>query len=239
MDQEKIIQLYESYDKTVAGSARVAAVLQEALLRQYIKPQEKITELALSEMFHVSRTPIREALQKVEANGLVCTVPRVGLVARSWSIQDFIDIYEITAPLNALAARLTAKGNPSQVSVLQMRKLAESIRDAQISGRRTDFETYNYEFHMLIAQCSGNEHLVETLDRLLLRVRSIRPCVFPDVHHNLEAATAIYNEHMGIVDSILAGDAEAAAQISEAHIQRSRSSAIQWLAGKDPMETVY
>jgi GntR family transcriptional repressor for pyruvate dehydrogenase complex len=90
-------------------------------------------------------------------------------------------------------------------------------------------EQYNYEFHMLIARCSGNAYLVEALDRLASKIRMVRPLILPSIKDYTAQAEKVYLSHMKIYETILSGDAETAESLSRNHLLQSSDWAIQLL----------
>ena len=220
MDTEKLEALYEEHRLTSPLSERVTRSLRAGILAGYLQPGEKITEETVAGLFHVSRTPSRDALRTIEGEGLIVNVPRVGLVIRQWTLEDFYNLYSIAAPLEGLAAKLAAQNGIPPASVLRLKHLIEETYNCFINQDRQQGEQSNYEFHMTIAHCSGNPFLIEILDGLSTKIRMLRPMVYRNFPPDRGIA---YEDHQKILDCILSGNVDEAERLGREHLERTAS----------------
>jgi DNA-binding GntR family transcriptional regulator len=191
-------------------SEQLVEAIEERIATGHYPPGTRLDESKLAADFGVSRTPIREALIRLGSSRMLEKRPRKGWVVTEMSLRRLFDMFEVMAELEAMCARLAAtRGNAF---------LKEKIRAAHEACRGvSDPDTYfrlNEAFHHALYEASQNEFLIEeacAVQRLLrpyrrlqLRVRSRLP--------------ASFEEHRGIVDAILDGDAEAAAERLRAHV---------------------
>lgn len=216
MDIEKLEALYEAHRQISPLSERVTQSLRAGILDGCLEPGEKITEETIANLFHVSRTPARDALRTVEAEGFIVNVPRVGLVIRQWTLQDFYDLYAIAAPLEGLAAKLAARNSIPPAMILRLKQIIEDIYVCFHNHDRQRGEQLNYEFHMTIAHCSGNPFLVEILDGLSSKIQMIRPMVYRTFPPDRGIA---YEDHKKILDAILSGNEEESERLGRQHLE--------------------
>ncbi len=132
--------------------------LREAILKGDFAPGERLMEKQLAERMGVSRTPIREAIRKLELEGLVIMVPRKGAEVASITNKDIIDVLEVRATLEALAVRLACK----KMSDEELNELVEVNEEFRIAAAKKDVEMIinkDVEFHDIIFHSSDNEKI--------------------------------------------------------------------------------
>ena len=170
--------------------------LRGLILTGKIKPGTRMMEIELAEDMGVSRTPIREAIRKLEKEGLVIIEPRKGAYASEVSVKDMEDILEVRANLEGLAACLAAERmTAAEKAVLW--ELTEKFRKAVEEGNMADMITYDTKFHHLIAEASRNNHLIDMiqqLQELVLRFRYIYYKDFKRAEEMLPEHKRIYQE---------------------------------------------
>src|SRR5437763_17198432 len=106
---ESLISLWRAQPVTGATSDMVYAVLREAILSGMLAPGQRLAEVAFASLFNVSRTPVREALVRLETTGLAHRVPRRGLVVGRITPQEIVEVYVVRENLDGLAASLAAQ----------------------------------------------------------------------------------------------------------------------------------
>jgi DNA-binding GntR family transcriptional regulator len=141
-------------------TARVAAELRHAILEGVLRPGERLRAEALAERFGSSRTPIREAFHRLEAEGLVEVQPRRGAVVRAFSAADLLDLYEVRAVLEPYAAARAAThiGRPALDRLAELCELAEA-RGAASEAAIDDQIAWNEEFHRLVLAGAASPRL--------------------------------------------------------------------------------
>ena len=201
--------------------------LKESIVAGELRPGQPLIETALAEWCQVSRTPIREALTRLEQDGLVVRGER-GLLVRQRSREEILDVYETRIVLEAMAARVAATRR-SDLDVLEMRRVAAQLR-AMAGPAEAAMAVANREFHRSVRQASHNESLGDLLHRLDLHVARYPATTLsrPGRWH------AANEEHHGIVEAIAEGDAERAHHLTTEHFTRARELRLAlWAAGED------
>ncbi len=184
-------------------------------------PGERINEVALARELGVSRTPVREALNRLARDGFVRFVPNRGFLARDLSPELVRDLYELRAAIEVAAVRLACvRATDSEIA-----KLARAWTTAteNASTRRIDrLTTADEAFHYGIARLSGNEQLLLTLDRVNAQIRYFR-------HVDQESPVRLdrtHSEHARVLEFLARRDARRASDLIERHIVLSRERAL-------------
>ncbi len=178
-----------------------------------------IDERAMIARLDVSRTPFREAIGTLAKEGLVEIKPYRGFYVRSFTPKEINDLYDLRKTLESMAARLAVARLTSE----HIAKFETLLNDGVAALKRRDLEAYaasDREFHGLIAQCSDNAALIETLARLDLQIQICRLIANED-RGLAERAAA---ERDAILTAFRNRDAEAAAQLIHAHISDVQSA---------------
>ena len=200
----------------------VFQTLRQAILRGELKPGERLMEIHLAQKLGVSRTPVREAIRKLEKEGLVTIEPRRGAYASQISTDDMVEILEVRQNMEGLAAFFAA----SRMKPEQMRELedvSKKYNQAVADGNMQDMITYDTRFHRIIVESCNNKILVqmiEQLQELVLRFRYI-------YYDNFRRAENMPEEHQTILEAIENGDADAARQAADIHIDRLKDLIIR------------
>jgi DNA-binding GntR family transcriptional regulator len=187
--------------------------LKMRILKGEIAPGQRLMEVETSEELGVSRTPVREAIKKLEKEGLVVVEPRRGTYAAQISDNDLIEILEVRESLEALAAQYAAK-RMKATQKEKLKNIAEKYNKAVKDGKLTMMIKYDTEFHRILAEGSNNKTLINLIDQLrelLLRFRYL-------YYDNTARAEKNPAEHQRIIDAIMDGDEKAAHDATLAHI---------------------
>jgi len=160
----------------------------------------------------LGRTPIREALQRLDSEGLVTVVPRRGTFVSDISVTDLQKIFELRIILEGFCARLAAQ----RISEDQIQKMEMVLRDLEElqDGNPSALISIDKRFHRMLYRASDNEFLAETLDRLYdlsLRLWYLVLNRLDDVRHAIE-------QHSQIIDALREGDEARAELLVQAHI---------------------
>jgi DNA-binding GntR family transcriptional regulator len=142
------------------NALRVHDELRHAILDGALGPGERLRAEALAERFGTSRTPVREALLRLEREGLVDVQPNRGAVVRPFDTADLLDLYEVRALIEPhAAARAATRIAPAALERLrELCRLAE-LRDGADARAVADEIAYNEEFHRIILAAAGSPHL--------------------------------------------------------------------------------
>ena len=202
----------------VANAAdSVYQTLREAIVEGRLEPGDSLIEWHVARQFGTSRTPVREALLRLETEGLAFRVPRRGLVVRQISEHEIFEVYAVRTALEALAAREAAnEAMPSDISQLRWvnQRLAEAIK-------RADFESVpalTNEFHQALANAAHNA----MLHRFIVQAQDwTRRVGTPTVSLPGRRAAAV-REHARLIDAIAGRDADTAERLAREHMATGR-----------------
>ena len=196
--------------------------LKMQILTGAIVPGTRMMEVELAKEIGVSRTPIREAIRKLEKEGLVTIEPRRGAYASQISTEDMVEILEVRQNMEGLAAFFAAsRMTPEQMN--ELKTVSESYNAAVKSGNMEDMIKHDTRFHRIIVESCNNKILVqmiEQLQELVLRFRYI-------YYDNFRRAENMPEEHQTILEAIENGDADAARQAADIHIDRLKDLIIR------------
>jgi len=187
--------------------------IKEAILTGRLKPGERLMEVQLAEEMGVSRTPVREAIRKLELEGLVVMVPRKGAYVSGLTLKDVAEVFEIRSSLEGLAAALAAE----RITEDEIKSLDKILSDITQASEKGDTETVikkDMEFHQVLFSASRNQRLAQIINNLKEQIDRFRIQSFS----NPVRVKSVLSEHKGIIDAIKQGDAENAEKLAKAHI---------------------
>lgn len=191
----------------------IARRLEEEILRGRARPGLRLDERELSERYQVSRTPVREALQRLAASGLAVTRGRQGLQVARMSVADLLDALSVVAELEALASVQAAR----RVTAAQLEALHAAHAECVAAAERGDTDGFydaNIAFHDAIAASSRNRVLQDELRRLSLRTAPYRRAItFQPGRMRSSLA-----EHAAVLGAIASGDAPEAGVQMRRHV---------------------
>lgn len=182
-----------------------------------VVPGTRMMEVELADDMGVSRTPVREAIRKLEKEGLVTIEPRKGAYASNISVKDMEDILEVREDLEGLAASLAAARITDEQKVA-LNEANENYSKAVMAGDTEEIIHYDELFHKLVVQCSGNKTLiqmVETVQELALRFRYL-------YYDDFTRYEKMPMEHKEISEAVLSGNGESARVAADNHIKKLR-----------------
>ncbi len=202
--------------------------LREAIISGLLKPGERLMEAQVAEDMGVSRTPVREAIRKLELEGFVVMIPRKGAYVAGISLKDITEVFEIRAALEALAAGLAAE----RMTEEEMEKLERQlVKEAEITDL-ADLDTLvtvDSDFHDLVYQASRNERMVQIINNLREQIQRFRmtSLAYPGRMHEALA------EHKKIVEALAERNVALAQQLALEHIENAENSMLEALNGVD------
>lgn len=193
--------------------------LREAIINGQLRPGERLMEVQIAEELGVSRTPVREAIRKLELEGLVVMVPRKGAYVSNVSIKDISDVFQIRRALEGLAAELAAeKLTEEQLEELEqlLARTAETVNKLDVMTT-VDIDT---GFHQVIYEASRNEKLSSMLYHLREQIQRFRTQSLSRPGRLQQALM----EHKAIMEALKEGDGELARRLVEEHIESAESA---------------
>jgi DNA-binding GntR family transcriptional regulator len=205
----------------------VAMRLRERIFAHEFAPGMWIDEQALAAEFGISRTPLREALKVLAAEGMVTLKPRRGAYVTEVSDQDLDDIFPVLALLEGrVAQEATERARPEDLRRLDA--LHDALERHAAAGNLDRFFEANQEFHRALLDLAGNRWLAQVIHDLRRVLRLTR-------HHSLLARGRVQEslaEHRAILAAIRARDAERAGDLMRAHLAQGRSAVAKVRAQK-------
>ncbi|MCI8783235.1 MAG: GntR family transcriptional regulator [Dorea sp.] len=187
--------------------------LRQAILRGELKPGERLMEIKLANKLGVSRTPIREAIRKLELEGLVLMVPRKGAEVADISEKSLRDVLEVRKALEELAVKLTCD-KIKYAQIRELRHAAEEFRKTLRSSDITEIAEADVRFHDVIYEATDNQKLVQLLNNLREQMYRYRI----EYLKRQEAYPQLLAEHEEIIKRIEGKEKELAAEIVCKHI---------------------
>lgn len=191
----------------------VLEALREAIVSSVLEPGERLMEIQLAEEMGVSRTPVREAIRKLELEGFVVMIPRKGAYVAGVSYKDVKDVFEIRAALEGLAAGLAAE----KVTDDEIEQLERVLHYEKEPDNLDEMVQNDTDFHALLYKASRNERLIGILANLreqIQRFRTTSLAVPGRVKYAIQ-------EHREIVDAIARHDVSEAQNLATAHIENA------------------
>lgn len=147
--------------------------LKEMTVLYTIRPGERVNELELAERFSVSRTPLREALNRLVAENLLDFVPNRGFFVRELNRQDVYDLFELRRCIES-AAILLAVNRASANDIAELREFWNEVAKSAATASATELVNCDEEFHLRLVALSGNNEMVRTLYGINARIHFIR-----------------------------------------------------------------
>lgn len=189
--------------------------LKMQILTGKIVPGTRMMEVDLAEDMGVSRTPIREAIRKLEKEGLVTIEPRKGAYASQISAEDMLEILEVRQNMEGLAAFFAAS-RMTQEQLHVLKEVEDAYNRAVEEGSTPDMIRYDSKFHRLIVESSNNKVLIQMVEQLQEMVLRFRYLYYDD----FKRAERMPEEHQMIVDAIEKSNSEAARDAADLHVKR-------------------
>ena len=187
--------------------------LKRQILMGEITPGPRMMEVELAEKMGVSRTPVREAIRKLEKEGLVAIEPRRGAYASDISIKDMLDVLEVRQDLEGMAAAMAAR-KVTEDEKKAFIKANTAYMEAVKSGDTEEIIRCDEVFHKLIGDFSGNK----TLNQLLSQVQELALRFRYLYYDDFSRYEKMPMEHEEIEEAILSGDSRKARIVAEEHI---------------------
>ena len=203
----------EAMDKNASLADQLRESIEESIATGTLAPGAPLDEVELARQYKVSRTPVREALLQLAATGMVDMRHRRGAAVAELGARRLIEMFEVMAELEAMCGRHASRrmSDEERVELLAAHRACEAARS---DGDADRYYHLNERFHHLIYAGSHSEFLHEQALALSRRLRPYRRLQLR-VKGRLGAS---YSEHQAVVDAIIAGEGDVAAQALRAHV---------------------
>ena len=196
--------------------------LREAIIVGELKPGERLMEVKLAEKMGVSRTPVREAIRKLELEGLVEMLPRKGAHVADLSVKDIMDVLEVRSTLDGLASSLSA----TRITDEEIKELKHSLTQFINCVEKDNLQgsiKKDVEFHDIIYRSSRNDKLIQISNNLREQVQRFRVIYIKDYSSSRE----LIKEHTEICSAITNRDPAAAMNYANRHIKNQEEAIIK------------
>ncbi|MGB9840352.1 GntR family transcriptional regulator [Thermovenabulum sp.] len=209
---EKTMELEFSHLKPIRDL--IYEHIRKMIFSGELKEGERLVEKDLAEKLKVSRTPVREALRKLETEGLVVHLPRKGVVVKGFSKEDVIEIYSIRKSLEALAISFTVQ-NITEKEIEKLKNLNEKMKEvAKEEDAEKLFELLR-EFNKVLIESCRMPRLISLINTYREYLERFRVVTMSKKERKLLAL----KEHDEIIDAIIKRDAKRAQSLVQEHLQ--------------------
>lgn len=209
--------------ETFAQADLAYVQLRELVVGGSYRPGDRLAEVPLATLLSMSRTPIREALRRLEGDGLVRSTGR-GVIVASLDEHHLAETYEVREALESLTAELAARRQrEGRVPPADLTALHRIAKDAEVATARRAIDlavTHNRSFHRQVAVMAANAMALTLLDRLWDQVVVSTAASLAPLRRSHEVA----REHRTIIAAIERGDARRAAQAARRHVRRTAAT---------------
>lgn len=196
--------------------------LRQAIITGEFAPGERLMEIALANRLGVSRTPVREAIRKLELEGLVIMIPRKGAQVARITEKNLRDVIEIRSVLEELAVSLSCE----RIDEEGKKRLEEAHREFVEAVNTNDILTMvekDEQFHNAIFESTCNDRLIPIINNLREQFYRYRMEYIKDIQHH----TILVKEHEKLVHAIFNRDSETARRIMRTHLQNQQEAVIK------------
>lgn len=190
--------------------------LRSAVFDGELKSGDRLSVPALAEQLHVSRSPVREAVQRLVREGLAVEMPHRGAVVADYGAEDMVEIYEIREVLEGLVARLAAERADATL-IDELDEVHTRHREVVKSGDQSGHIAHDMRFHQLLREAAGSPWLTDLLDQIRGKIQLAM--LSTSLGGGREQAV---REHERILEAVRAHDGVEAEQAARAHIERLR-----------------
>lgn len=208
-------------DNLISIRERVYLHIKDLILDGEFKAGDRLVERELAERLNISRTPIREALFRLESQGFVKTVPRKGVIVADISEKEIIEVFTILASLEVLAAKLAVQKLDDEMES----KFSGSIKKVKeyLNNPEEDAAELHSELNNLLYSSAKNVKLYEMLSGLSDYIRAFAKIG----HKNPGRAKQSMEEHLKIMEAIVNKEMEMAEYLTKIHIENSKKAYIE------------
>ncbi|MET3706873.1 GntR family transcriptional regulator [Arthrobacter sp. UYEF6] len=202
--------------------------IRELIISGDFAPGSRLRERELSQTLAVSRVPVREALQQLEAEGFIDASPRRGATVKQITLRDVNELFEVRLSLEVLAARLAAQASARGQPWSRLQQMMGQAEEATLRHDHAQIPLSNTALHAEIVAMGGNSLLEYSMKPLLGRMQWLFTLTG---HRDPQVQCA---EHLSLCQAIYDGKPDLAAALAFAHVELGREPSLQGLAGRLP-----
>ncbi|MFB9949226.1 GntR family transcriptional regulator [Rhizobium puerariae] len=212
--KETATEANRAQDDSTATMVKVVYDRLLAMINDFeIKPGERVNEVLVARKLGVSRTPLREALNRLAIEGFLTTRPAKGFFCRDLNPEDTFQLYQLRAIIETAGVRLAARSARDE-DLTKLRDFLMSTADSKDEPIES-LLSYDETFHESIVKMSGNAEMLRVMKNLNQRIRPVRW-----IDLNRRGRPATQREHQLILTALIERDADKAASLMEQHITR-------------------
>lgn len=202
--------------------------IRQAITDRTFAPGERLMEIQLADEMGVSRTPVREAIRKLELEGLVVMIPRRGTYVADLSIKDINEVYEIRTSLDILAAGLAAE-RISDEELEELQRLLVIIGKSIEEGDMTSIVEADTAFHDILYKASRNGRLCQIISNLREQITGIRGTSmrYPGRLKDTQ------EEHRQLVEAIASRNVLRSQEAARIHLENAERTLMQYMSEKN------
>jgi DNA-binding GntR family transcriptional regulator len=213
--ERRIVGAFQRAMADGSTSDAIHAALAEGIENGDLQPGTRLDEASLAGLFSVSRTPIREALMRLEAQHLAERDGR-SLVVGEISVEQIIELYAVREALDGAAARLAAT-NAQPIDLVELESINQRLRQLGEAGRADDMVQLNVHFHTVLARASRNEMLQRFVGQVHSVVRRFGTTTFSRPGRAVEAVA----EHVALLEALREHNADLAERLARQHMRKA------------------
>ncbi len=221
---------FENHDVDTPGRALQGQNAYERLFDEIssgsLRPGTRLTETEIAARLAISRTPVREAIRRLEADGLVVHQPRTGAVVRSLDYPEIMELYEMRTVLEGTAARLAARA-ASPVELEELRAINQEM--AAATDDSAALVRLNRQFHTRLLDAARNRFLLKSMASVKMTLMILGPSSMEAP----ERARQALQEHSTLLDALVARDGAAAETAMRDHMEHAQLTRLRMLRQSD------
>lgn len=201
---------------------RVYLYIKDLILDGEFKTGDRLVERELAERLNISRTPIREALFRLESQGFVKTVPRKGVIVADISDKEIIEVFTILSSLEVLAVKLAVQKLDDETKS-KFNNCIKKVEESLQNKNEVDFSDLHSELNYLLYSSAKNTKLYEILSGLSDYIRAFAKKGYKKPGR----AEQSMEEHLKIMESVINQESEMAEYLTKIHIENSKKAYVE------------
>lgn len=215
-----------NHNKESLGKADQAfAYIQKQIFERKILPGHRIVERSLAQECGMSKTPVREALQRLKEVGLVTGDFQNGVYVINFTAKDALEIFDLREVLEGLSARLATK-HADEENIKELQELLDDSKTALDSKDAKLYSEVDQSFHFTLITIGGNHRLLDIYQRLRLQAKLLMHSSMRLPGRGMEKS---YEEHLKVFEAIKKRDVDLSEKMARQHILNTCEAVVKWL----------
>lgn len=220
----KNITSNQTKKKKITSADRAYSAIREAIANGELRPGYPLLETELSEQLGMSRTPVREAINRLKAEDIIETISRKGIFVKTLSKDELVQWYEVAEGLEGMVSYLVA--SDPEAELIELESKIKEMEDAIAEGNVDKWIVSDEQYHKTLYSLCKNNFLVENLQRVNVKSQLARIVL---IAGSMSDKTKSTKDHRDTFEAIKAGDAERARQCTQNHWKRIRMAYLGYL----------